>query len=60
MVDYRTVKVPNEMVEEIQTIIKEHKELGYRTHAEFIIEAIRRQLIELKKSLKGIELLKKD
>ena len=50
MTVYRSVKIPNEVIEEIKNIIKNHKELGYRTHSEFIIEAIRRRLEELKKS----------
>ena len=49
MTDYRSVKIPNEVIEEIKKLIKNHKELGYRTHSEFIIEAVRRRLEELKK-----------
>jgi hypothetical protein len=52
MVDYRNIKVPNEMVEEILNLIKKHKELGYRTHTEFIIEAIRKSLIDVEKFVK--------
>jgi len=51
MTVYRTVRLPNELVEEIQIVIKEHKELGYRSHSEFIIEATRRRLEEIKKSI---------
>ena len=41
MVNYRNIKVPNELVKDIISIINHHKELGYRTYSEFIIEAIR-------------------
>ena len=52
MVDYRNVKVPNDMVEEIIELIENNKELGYRSHSEFIIEAIRKQLMEIKRFIK--------
>ena len=44
MSNYRTVRVPEELVESVINIIKENKELGYRTHSEFIIDAIRRRV----------------
>ena len=49
MTDYRNVKIPDEMVKEIKRIISKHPELGYRTHAEFIIEGARKLLIDIKK-----------
>lgn len=45
------VKIPEEVIEEILKIIREHKELGYRTHHEFINESVRRRLEEIKKSI---------
>jgi len=50
MTNYRSVKIPNELIEDILKIIENHKELGYRTHSEFIIEATRKRLEEIKKS----------
>ena len=52
MVDYRNIKVPDELIKEIISFIETHKELGYRTHSEFIIESIRKRLIELKEFFK--------
>jgi len=49
MVGYRNVKVPAEMMAEIEKIIEERKELGYRSNAEFIIESIRKRIEELSK-----------
>jgi len=49
MTYYRNVKLPNELVEEIKKIINNHKELGYRSHSEFIMEATRRRLEDIKK-----------
>ncbi len=50
MTNYRSVKVQEDLVESIKKFIKENKDLGYRSHAEFIIDASRRILEELKKS----------
>ena len=44
MPNYRTVRIPEELVEIVLNIIKENKELGYRSHSEFIIDAIRRRV----------------
>jgi Arc/MetJ-type ribon-helix-helix transcriptional regulator len=46
MPNYRTVRVPEELVETITRLIKDHRELGYRSHSEFIIDAIRRRVEE--------------
>jgi DNA-directed RNA polymerase sigma subunit (sigma70/sigma32) len=49
---YRTVRVPADLVESILKIIKEHNELGYRSHSEFIIDCVRRRVedfLELEK-----------
>lgn len=42
--NYRTVRVPEDLVEAILRIIEEQKELGYRSHSEFIIDAVRRRV----------------
>ena len=44
---YRTIRVPENLVESVITLIGESKELGYRSHSEFIIEAIRRRVEDL-------------
>jgi metal-responsive CopG/Arc/MetJ family transcriptional regulator len=44
VVEYRTIRVPNDLVESILKIIKDHKELGYRSHSEFIIDCVRRRV----------------
>ena len=49
MTFYRSVKLPDDLIEEIRKIITENKELGYRSHSEFIIDATRRRLEEIKK-----------
>ena len=49
MTDYRSVQVPNELVEEILKEIKRDNTLGYRSHSEFIIDAARRRLEEIRK-----------
>jgi Arc/MetJ-type ribon-helix-helix transcriptional regulator len=45
--DYTTVRLPNEIMEEIDQIIK-RKTRGYKSRSEFIKEAIRRRFEELK------------
>ena len=52
MSNYRTVRVPEELVETVLRVIKEQKELGYRSHSEFIIDAVRRRVEELLKTNK--------
>ncbi|MGV9198287.1 MAG: ribbon-helix-helix domain-containing protein [Promethearchaeia archaeon] len=44
MPNYRTVRIPEDLVESILKIIEERKELGYRSHSEFIIDAVRRRV----------------
>lgn len=48
MTDYRTVNVPSDLVEEIKKEI-DQLNLGYRSHSEFIIDAARRRLEEVRK-----------
>ena len=43
---YTTVRLPNELMEEIDQIIK-HRIRGYRSRSEFIKEAVRKSLEEL-------------
>ena len=49
MPNYRTVRVPEDLVETVISLIKENKELGYRSHSEFIIDAIRRRVEDFMK-----------
>lgn len=49
MVDYRNIKVPNGMINEIEKIIEEREGLGYRNPSEFIMDALRRRIEELSK-----------
>lgn len=49
---YRNVKLPDNLVEEIRRIINNHKELGYRSHSEFVIDATRRRLEKVKQEIK--------
>jgi len=51
MPEYRSIKLPNELVEEVKRIITEHKELGYMSHSEFVKDATRRRLEEIKERL---------
>jgi metal-responsive CopG/Arc/MetJ family transcriptional regulator len=46
---YRTVGIPDELIKEINKELEISKEHGYRTHSEFIIDAIRRRLDEIRK-----------
>ncbi|MEJ2280191.1 MAG: ribbon-helix-helix domain-containing protein [Candidatus Lokiarchaeota archaeon] len=46
---YRTVRVPENLVDSILKIIEEKNELGYRSHSEFIIDAVRRRVEKLLK-----------
>jgi len=43
--DYVTVKIPRELAEYIDKIVKS-KRYGYRSRAEFVIEAVREKLRE--------------
>lgn len=52
MPEYRSVKLPNELVEEIRRIITKHKEFGYMSHSEFIKDATRRRLEEIKRNVR--------
>ena len=54
MPEYRSVKLPNELIEEIKRIIAEHKELGYMSHSEFIKDATRRRLEVINEKLSNV------
>ncbi len=45
---FTTVALPDELIEEIDGIIKS-KKMGYRSRPEIVKEAVRKLLIELKK-----------
>ena len=45
---YKTVRLPGPLVDNIKALINEHKDLGYRTHTEFIVEATRTHLFKIK------------
>ena len=47
--DYTTVQIPNALLREVEKVITEYKNLGYRNRSEFIIEATRRRIEEIKK-----------
>ena len=44
---WRTVALPEEIIERIDTLVKEQKH-GYRSRNEFVTDAVRRRLDELK------------
>jgi len=46
---YRTIRLPKELVEEIEELIKD-KSLGYTSRADFVKDAVRRRIEEIKKS----------
>ncbi|MHB1507519.1 MAG: ribbon-helix-helix domain-containing protein [Cuniculiplasma sp.] len=46
---YTTVKIPDPLLKSVEDFIQENPELGYRNRSEFIVEAIREKLMDLKK-----------
>jgi len=38
---YRTVKLPSKMLEEIELLIRDHSEWGYSSIADFVKDAVR-------------------
>jgi len=48
---YKTISIPEEMFNEIVRVIKVRPDLGYQTVTEFIKDAIRRRLEEIKKEM---------
>jgi metal-responsive CopG/Arc/MetJ family transcriptional regulator len=49
VVKYRNLHIPDGLFEEIKKEIQENLSLGYRNPSEFIIDATRRRLEEVKK-----------
>ncbi|RLI26996.1 CopG family transcriptional regulator [Candidatus Bathyarchaeota archaeon] len=47
---WKSISIPVEMVARIQRVIENRPDLGYRSVADFIIDAIRRRLEEISKS----------
>lgn len=45
---YINLKIPQELADEIEKLVKDRK-LGYRSRAEFVIEASRQRLIDIRK-----------
>jgi metal-responsive CopG/Arc/MetJ family transcriptional regulator len=45
---YVNVKIPVELADEVDKVV-EQKILGYRSRAEFVAEAVRNKLIQVKK-----------
>ena len=45
---YRTVRLPEELIREIERLIEDHPEYGFKTKAGFVKDAIRRRLESLK------------
>lgn len=52
MTIYRSVRIPEDLINKIQEIIDEYRKLGYRSHSEFIIDATRRRVETHRKHLK--------
>jgi Arc/MetJ-type ribon-helix-helix transcriptional regulator len=46
-IQYRSVRLPENLVDSIKRLINARKELGYRSHSEFIIDSVRRRVKEL-------------
>ncbi|RJX15335.1 CopG family transcriptional regulator [Candidatus Bathyarchaeota archaeon] len=46
---WRKISIRNELIEEIERIIKNFKHLGYRNVPDFIADAVRRRIEELRK-----------
>ncbi len=44
---YVNIKVPEELADEVDKILKERK-LGYRSRAEFVVEATRQRLMDIR------------
>ena len=44
---YTTVKIPDQLLEKIEDIIRENPQYAYRNRSEFIIEAIREKIQNL-------------
>ena len=47
---YRTVRIPEKLVETVQKLIEENKELGYSSHSAFIIGTVRKRVEQIIKN----------
>ena len=45
---YANIKIPQELADEIESLVKQGK-LGYRSKAEFVIEASRQRLFDIER-----------
>jgi metal-responsive CopG/Arc/MetJ family transcriptional regulator len=55
MVEYRTVRIPEELVKTVKKTMKKRDNLAYRSHSEFIIDAVRRRVEDLMNSEYDLE-----
>ena len=46
---YKSVSLPEDMLDSIEKLIKNNKELGYSSVSEFVKEAVRLHLMQIKK-----------
>lgn len=49
VVTYTTVKIPDPLLDEVENTIQKNPQFGYRNRSEFIVEAIREKITEIKK-----------
>jgi metal-responsive CopG/Arc/MetJ family transcriptional regulator len=49
VISYTTVKIPDPLLNEIERVIKNNPQLGYRNRSEFIMEAIREKIESVSK-----------
>lgn len=43
---YKSINIPEELMDSVDRVLEEKKELGYRSRSEFIIDAVRRRVEE--------------
>lgn len=49
------VELPNTMVEEIQEVVEDREDSGYKSKSEFIRESIKSNLLKYKRTIEGIQ-----
>lgn len=54
MPEFKSISMKEEFAESIEAFVKEHPEFGYRSIAQFLEDASRRRLEELKKQVKPL------
>lgn len=47
MTKYRTIRIPESLIESVEVIMDKRQDLGYRSRSEFVIDAIRRRVENL-------------